>query len=631
MSFVVEEADTLLERFRKRVLFTTNIICILICVVPTISIFVGNVYGIFFPAGILMICIVSFVSLTHMVRTKALSSKSVEYQMYIYCIAVMLLDLDNKRHGATRLWPLFVVWMDVLLATRASKRASLNVMYAVVIYLTVESIDSMFTFGLEKLDAVHGSTVPLPCECSDYPCKIAPTFAIPGYLVNVVVFVLDFSFTRSFATQVERKSMQIENAVEVAEGVSGCLARLDLPQAELLLSDCKAGEVPVRLRLSLDCILNNLRMYKPYIPQACLPPPYEIIDIPDDADTTPVPPDVMPTTPVTPVTPVVTFMERSRTRRGSVLSRISAPTEMKEVRSNRSRSASVPSNTSTVVSARSIPKEFTQTFPQPLSLSVNSKVKRAKVTLVVTNLHDSFAMSEQPAVFEHAVTTMLEAATTAFPALLGVIDVFLGDRVFASFNGALPCARHAIAAMKATKNYLNLNPLHSNCAIATGTVVCGDMGCADMRRYIMCGATPTLLNGMERLGRAAGSTLVCCDISHRDATFEYSMRLLPRLLQARRYDDAPDGGMVERVWEVGHAHNPDDSPSHSVSGSEWMYEVGGYLSGPWAGYNKALGKYLDGAKVEDIMTEEYEDHVKAAIRSCLSRRVASQRPFTFCW
>ena len=86
--------------------------------------------------------------------------------------------------------------------------------------------------------------------------------------MNLLIFVLDFYFTRGFAVQVQREKEKIAAGVTAAQHVAERLASFDLDAAEHVLENQE--DMPPDLCESLRVILSHLRAYKPFLPQSVL-------------------------------------------------------------------------------------------------------------------------------------------------------------------------------------------------------------------------------------------------------------------------------------------------------------------------------------------------------------------------
>ena len=79
---------------------------------------------------------------------------------------------------------------------------------------------------------------------------------------------MDFVCTRGFAITVLEEKNRILASIEAANHIAISLSRFDLESSEELLDD---SSIPTDLKVAFQQILNNLRTYKPYLPQSCFP------------------------------------------------------------------------------------------------------------------------------------------------------------------------------------------------------------------------------------------------------------------------------------------------------------------------------------------------------------------------
>eukprot|EP01063_Lacrimia_lanifica_P010971 TRINITY_DN1774_c0_g1_i3.p1 TRINITY_DN1774_c0_g1~~TRINITY_DN1774_c0_g1_i3.p1 ORF type:complete len:799 (+),score=180.69 TRINITY_DN1774_c0_g1_i3:77-2398(+) len=167
----------------------------------------------------------------------------------------------------TRLWPLFVLVIDVLLVMESPRYLTLCVVSAACIWLCVVE----FEYGTRTLhlfdlpDSFGYDYRRAKCDCEHPPCAHGKYWYIiintaPTYLV----FILDYFLTRGFADEVLNEKAKMAAAVQAAEDIARSLARFDLEAAARYLEN--HPELPDELAESLETLLVNLGSYHPYLP-----------------------------------------------------------------------------------------------------------------------------------------------------------------------------------------------------------------------------------------------------------------------------------------------------------------------------------------------------------------------------
>eukprot|EP00756_Hemistasia_phaeocysticola_P044072 Hpha_TRINITY_DN17653_c0_g1::TRINITY_DN17653_c0_g1_i1::g.158722::m.158722 len=126
----------------------------------------------------------------------------------------------------------------------------------------VASTESAFLVGIY---AQITSVTPF-CDCSDPPCAVRAGSAYSNMGVSILVLLVDFYFTRGFATDLRVQLQRAKRTVEVAAEITAALARYDVDEAEKAI---EGGEgISVELAESFGQLLSNLRSYKAYLPHS---------------------------------------------------------------------------------------------------------------------------------------------------------------------------------------------------------------------------------------------------------------------------------------------------------------------------------------------------------------------------
>ena len=336
-------------------------------------------------------------------------------------------------------------------------------------------------------------------------------------LSSLALFLFDFIATRGFARTVLKEQATMQRTINAVQEIASLLAGYDVEQVAELLATHE-HELPEGMTTALRRLEQNLRVYKAYLPQTCLP-----------------------------------FERRI----------------LKEVDNDEGSVSSVES-LSAVVHV---------TTSQSLALS------SVKATLLTLNIKDTLhRLEEDSARFSDLFTTLLLKTLQATEVRRGMVDVFVGDRIHCSFNTSKSCASHATSALHTATLLLRDDDIapHVNMGVATGKMLCGDMGCEVMRRFSMVGALVRDVNVLERAGRVLGYSALCNRLCFSDTECEHELRLVPCKVEV---DESREEVVAELVVQKEHTQSV-------VSQDEWMYMMEGYKQ--WEEYNTAVRGYLKG-------------------------------------
>ena len=465
----------------------------------------------------------------------------------VACAVVSCLGYDVVSRGNGVLtWPLCVLIVDFMLVLRLPDAYTVIVVVLVVVWLCVMGMEEMLRFGLLDIpgttvqEGVKGRRAYFESlsQCEKTPCGVEPSKAVSNLFGPVVVFVTDFLATRGFAREVRKEQATMERTINTVQEIASLLAGYDVERVAELLAEHE-GQLPEEMTSALRSLEENLRVYKAYLPKTCLPFDVELgEDSSEEAS-------------------VDTHTESLRS-------------------SSHSGSADL------VVSRRS----------PALGLSC------VKATLFTINIKVSFAtLKDDAASFSQLFTAILLKTLSAVEAKHGMVDVFVGDKIHCSFNTSKKCASHATSSLHAAAVLASAFPSQINMAIATGSVLRGDMGCEVMRRFSMVGALVRDVLGIERAGRAFGCDVLCNRLCFSDAECEHNLRLIPCKVRVAE-DSEEDEVVAELLGQI--------SATATV---EWMYAVGGKKE--WDDYNVAVRQYLKDGTV--AKTLDHAEHLHSTI------------------
>ena len=458
------------------------------------------------------------------------TTTSIMILAYIYSVSTFSADLTARAAGNTS-WPVLVLVVDFVLVMEVPAHHSMGIVSVAVVYFVIMSVEEAFRFGILDIPGIMPQEERLhymeeTYQCTELPC---PNNSANYQVAAVIVFVTDFIATRGFARGLLKEQESMQTTINTVQEIASLLAGYDVEQVAELLK-AHGGDLPEGMTEALRRLEENLRVYKAYLPQTCLP------------------------------------FATERDAEQSFSESMSAGDEAADS-VERSASSSLRAAT------------FMQTVNlQQLGLS------SAKVTLLTVNVKDTLIrLVEDSACFSDLFTTLLLKTLQGTETRRGMVDVFIGDRIHCSFNASKQCASHATSALHtATLLIRGGVTSYANMGVATGKVLRGDMGCEVMRRFSMVGELVRDVNGLERAGRMLGCDVVCNRMCFSDAECEHQLRLLPCKVEV------VSGCEAQVVAEL--VANEEEETAEEAD--EWMYMIGGKKH--WEEYNIAVRGYLRG-------------------------------------
>jgi class 3 adenylate cyclase len=179
----------------------------------------------------------------------------------------------------------------------------------------------------------------------------------------------------------------------------------------------------------------------------------------------------------------------------------------------------------------------------------------AEATLMFTDIEGFTALSERlpPAEIASLLNAYLGAVVPVIQRHGGVVNSFIGDGLFASFNLPLPCADHAAAAIAAAleiQSVLDAGPLAGHAAlrtrigINTGTVIGVTIGTENRLNYTLLGDAVNVASRVEQLNKHFGTRILATESTVRAAASSACERL--GKIDVRGHQDVV-------VWRVGPA------------------------------------------------------------------------------
>ena len=432
-----------------------------------------------FLAGLIGCVLCSFCSVLAILLKYELTTLIMVSGAALCAITLLVSDLSARTEYGY-VWPMMVLLVDYLLVLQLPTRYSTFAVVCTLVYLFVVSAEQMWRFGLFDMPGLmpqqhRRSYRDGLGDCDLLPCK--QSNAVKEFMMAAAVFLLDFIATRGFARGLLKEQASMKRTIATVQDIASLLAGYDVEQVAELLEE-HGGELPEGMTTALRKLEKNLRVYKAYLPQTCLP-----------------------------------FQdEKERVE----------PGELDDFGSTD------PSTVSAATSSTSAVRPISF-HSHPLLLSSR------KATLLTLNIKDTLhRLEEDSARFSDLFTTVLLQTLQATDSRRGMVDVFVGDRIHCSFNTSKQCASHATSALHAASLMKAGLAASVNVGVATGKVLRGDMGCEVMRRFSMVGTLVRDVHGMERAGRMLGCDILCNRLCFSDAECEHDLRLIPCKVEVAR-------------------------------------------------------------------------------------------------
>eukprot|EP01062_Namystynia_karyoxenos_P063299 TRINITY_DN5611_c0_g1_i1.p1 TRINITY_DN5611_c0_g1~~TRINITY_DN5611_c0_g1_i1.p1 ORF type:complete len:1071 (+),score=248.21 TRINITY_DN5611_c0_g1_i1:382-3213(+) len=184
-------------------------------------------------------------------------------------VCVVLSDWGQGAYQDVNAWPVGVVVMDMCLVFNVRRHVTLGALAFFTVWVLVRSAEEMWRFGV--------FAVPFDTEV-DRPANTArgqPLTTINYIVCRLIPFVLDFSVTDGFCSNMREANERIQAAACVSQEIAVALSFFDLPKAQDHID--KSEHLPRAMREAYSRLLRNLAEYRSYLPEACL-----VIDDDDD-------------------------------------------------------------------------------------------------------------------------------------------------------------------------------------------------------------------------------------------------------------------------------------------------------------------------------------------------------------
>ena len=444
----------------------------------------------------------------------------------LYCLSLILAEMDTSMMQETPAWPLFVLLVDVLIVCESPPDIVYMVVGTCCTWLVALSVEGHFRFGM--FDIEWGNSAQAyrreHCDCEKLPCSIDLWSTLGTISSQLCVFLVDFYCTRGFAFSVLKEKTRILSSIETANLIAESLSRFDLDEAARLL---EGATIPSDLKVAFEQILCNLRSYRPYLPQSCFPENSCCDEEDDSFDSE--------------QSPLGAHSQSLGSKNGS-------------------------SYNATVDAQLSIRRYF-----EPFCAS-----------LLVGNIRNSFQVLESShKSFESLISVLVSTSSDIIREHRGTIDLFLGDRIFANFGRnrthAPSCVDAASAMVQATSAIVgpyqeaSSNELSVNFGLGSGKLYCGDLGSTTLMRYSVIGKLSVFVGVIERVSNLTGTSILAEEGIYRLVKHTAEVRVH---LQTVLFN-----GSTHLLYEI-------VPKAANIEEAEWMYQLEQAGAGKWDAFNR---------------------------------------------
>ena len=559
--------------------------------------------GLIYPVGLFATFLVVIVPLVYSFVTRRIPVWTVEMIVIVWAAVILLADWRALAQVEDRSWPFIVIFLDVALLLDLPMRTSYCAIGMSISWMAFVAMNTLVDFGLLS-EPMTDYRVPEICDCTRPPCA---TNKLDGTSARVfggaLPLILDFYLTRRFAFSAKAEKAAMQSSIDTAQRLATMLSLFDLDTAEKILNERRgATTMPPELCRAFGSILQNLRTYKPYLPHSCLP---------------------------------------EELQRGAQKNEDSAGSDLFTNTTTASTDDTATGSESDESLAPSGLCRKALTLRQALAEQQKPQWKR--VTLVHSNLHNTLLKREgnDDCVadgFAQYFSGLLTYAINVCQTQGGGVDLFVGDRIFVSFNTFRHTGRHAHRAASVCKELYEFGSEFAqlNIGVVSGRALCGDGGCEAMRRYSVLGHVSVLAHAYERVGRTLGVAMLCNEQFSGDVRNDHQVRIVPRPVRFARRGHTDEGSAQPpcRVHEL----VPQKSEEASERGGgpqEWMYEIAdNCASRVWESYDECVRKYLGGASADAVVEElrsceGVDSDTVAALEAQLAKPAASSVPYEY--
>ena len=455
---IIKESDTELDVIRKKLLVITALVGLPLTLLTALVSYEKKML-VFFACVLYLCGQIPTLLYLFWYRGQA-TNLLIGFFCAMISFGIALMEIDGSAMKTFQAWPMFVLIIDVLLACQTPNKMTYSVIAFVIFLILATESENVFRFGLYDFEWGENSQEfrRSKYECDNLPCREPFIDGASRFVALLGIFLCDFLCTRSFASSAIAEKKRILASIEAANYIAVSLSRFDLESASQLLEEV---EIPTQLKGAFDKILCNLRTYKPYLPQSCLPFEDDIV-IPDN-----------------------------RTSHSSSLG------------------SSTPTGSSMSV--------------RESVVNISRSFESMHASLLIANVRNSLSVlncSVQS--FSSLISDVISSTSDVIIRNRGTLDLFLGDRVFVNFGASRSQRGHPDACVKAAaaitskagallepyQQFMKGGALSINIGMGSGKLVCGDLGSANIMRFSVVGDLSLLVCAVERASCQLGVAML---------------------------------------------------------------------------------------------------------------------------
>eukprot|EP00756_Hemistasia_phaeocysticola_P016339 Hpha_TRINITY_DN15469_c4_g5::TRINITY_DN15469_c4_g5_i1::g.174577::m.174577 len=585
-------------------------------------------------------------SSTLLVTTKVSATNIAVFSLLPCVYVVMLFDWYSASVLNARQWTVSVIILDIFLTLRVREIWNLLVISTMLLWLVIERSESAFRFGLYDegmKDAVEPGTIIGVCDCSNPPCSVTWYTPMTACIIFIIVFLLDYHFTRGFCRSMDEQLRVLETVISVSALVATRLAEYDVDAAESAVCSDRGQELPPGLLEPFQKLLANLRNYKRYLPQSCLPEGGQEEEISMESslrsrvgikgamsaaghDSPQWKSAIMVADNLSDASSVNSGIRRVESEIGGMPGKFARMGTMQSLEdSARMSDGGAPDHPSPghATLGRSSRVEIESFGPGRLG---SLKSDKKMVTLLCIN-HVGFLAAARTSGTSEIGAWMSEELTLFLAAVAegrGIVDLVGGDHRWAVFNGSRSCVQHASMACICAVRFADLvgsNPFLADhplarsvtMALTSGPVVCGHFGNQTLMRFMVMGSVWNHASILDRLAAHWRTQTVVDEMTFADAGHLFLASLRAAVVFPKR------SKIPRRLWCL-------QGKKDVVEGQEWMYAMEHHTD-PWANYNRAASAWIfgdtDDPRAADI---EVDDNCLPTVRKeilALQARISS--------
>ncbi|KAJ9450851.1 hypothetical protein DIPPA_14799 [Diplonema papillatum] len=532
LGFLRKEGDTVDDVWTKQVLFLFLLLCSVFGVLLAVSMRGEPLQH--HSAATSTVAVLLFVYLSVKREVNAVFLAFFVAEMIV---TVFSIDITNATLSSTRAWVFMIVVLDVLLVSKAPRWVSTLAAGTAVVGIVLVEVELVARFGVMDMPGLPSyeqrtekfCADPSRAACEEPPCAKGASYLVSS-VYGVLIFVVDFVSTRAFAESVEVEKLRIRRSISVAHHVAVQLAEFNLEAANAALS-CNSEDVPQGLLDAFEQLVANLESYRPYLPHSCFP------------------------------SGNLTEDDEDGTQKSSVHSR--------SPKRARASSAGV--------------------FGHPAKFELSSTgLSQRMMSMLTCNVIDSTpALLRSTAEYAESFSGYLSACIATVTNCGGLVDLFVADRIYSTFNVANRCPAYSKAAVRAAFALRTLFPEEMNYGVGAGSALYGVLGCASMKRFSTISSVIRSCQGFERIGRMLNKSIVADARVEADTSVFCHFRLVPVRVMYRAHLLADQPALM-LMWEATELIDEDDAAI-----VEWMYALQS-CKNPAAGYNGVALAYVQG-------------------------------------